>query len=532
VVILRIKQAECALADGRLDEAFDILKAEQVRRHRRGQALAGRLTRALAVRGRSHLDAGRIEQALNDCNKADKLGGNLAEITELREAICHAIALKQQNHNRRSRKLACAREHIDNGWLSAGERILAGSVCGGGADELREEAAAMRLQVEAAVAKAEEALGRNDLEAAVAILKKTDPAHRQNSGLRAAIARTTALGRERIVEHLNNGRGDPAHSVLKVIEPLGSGSVEFTELAGTVNQCLRAAELAAAEPRKALRILERLKTLLPAATWINDAVAQARQAAEALEALAAGPLGLLACGRADSGELADGGEQGDELPGVVRDAEKRYFAAGQLLETAAGTRLPSEFVLQIDGVGSFLVLQDDSVTVGPISSSARPVLGLLTDPHTPAATIERTDGDYFIRSQDPIHVNDRPATEKLLDDGDTIALSERCRLRFGLPNAASTTATLVLSTGRFPRADINRVILVDKDILVGPGASNHIRADRCNKEVTLIVRDKRLFCKTDNAVADGTRLGSQTALPMNKQIRIGRLSLVITRVET
>jgi len=530
VVVLRIKQAECALADGRLDEAFEILKAEQVRRHRRGQDLAGRLARALAVRGTSHLDAGRIQQALNDCNKADRLAGNLAEITELREAICCAVDLKQQNHNRHRRRLARARAHIDEGRLSAGEEILTGSVRSAGADHLREEVAAMRLQVDAAAAKAEEALGRDDLEAAVAILKNTEPAHRQNGRLNTAVSRTTALGRQQIAEHLKKGRIDVAHSVLKLIEPLVSGSIEFTELGRMVNQCLRAAELAATEPRKAVQILERLKPLLPTASWINDAVAQAKQAAGALDALAAGPLGLVACDTADSGDVA-GREPVNEPPHVARHAEKHNFAADRMSESAGRTRLPSEFVLQVDGVGSFLVLQDQSVTVGPISSSARPVLGLLTDPHTPAAAIERTDGDYFIRSQDPIQVNDRPATEKLLDDGDTIALSERCRLRFGLPNAASTTATLVLSTGRLPRADINGVILVDKDILVGPGAGNHIRADRCNKNVTLAVRDKRLFCKAHTAAVNGRSLGAQTALPMNTQIKIDRLSLVITKLE-
>ena len=87
MLIVRIKQAQCALADGRLDEAYEIVKAEDVRRHRRGQKLVGKLARALAKRGQDNLVADRLQQALMDCNKAEKLAGNLQQIVQLRQAI-------------------------------------------------------------------------------------------------------------------------------------------------------------------------------------------------------------------------------------------------------------------------------------------------------------------------------------------------------------------------------------------------------------------------------------------------------------
>ena len=48
MLILRIKQAEHALADGRLDEAYDIVAAREkdLRGNRGGQELAGELARA------------------------------------------------------------------------------------------------------------------------------------------------------------------------------------------------------------------------------------------------------------------------------------------------------------------------------------------------------------------------------------------------------------------------------------------------------------------------------------------------------
>jgi len=57
VLILRLKQAESAIADGRLDEAFNIVQSEEIKQHRRGQKLIGRLARAFAKRGKENLDS-------------------------------------------------------------------------------------------------------------------------------------------------------------------------------------------------------------------------------------------------------------------------------------------------------------------------------------------------------------------------------------------------------------------------------------------------------------------------------------------
>jgi len=88
VLFLRLKQAASAIADGRLDEAFDIVQPEDIRQHHRGQKLIGRLARALARRGQENLEAERIQLALVDCNKAEKLAGNTSDVAKLRSAIC------------------------------------------------------------------------------------------------------------------------------------------------------------------------------------------------------------------------------------------------------------------------------------------------------------------------------------------------------------------------------------------------------------------------------------------------------------
>jgi hypothetical protein len=156
----------------------------------------------------------------------------------------------------------------------------------------------------------------------------------------------------------------------------------------------------------------------------------------------------------------------------------------------------------------------------------------MADPNLPVMTIERADDDYFARSTKTIYVNDSPITEKLLADGDRIALSNRCRMKFNLPNPASTTAVVDLSTARLGRADIRQVILMDREILIGPAASDHIRSGLLDETVTLFARNGGLFCRAKGRMSvDDRTFGSRTALAVGKQIRIGRISLVLTELE-
>jgi len=124
VLILRIKQAEIALADGRLDEAFEIVRSEHVRNHYRGQKLISRLSAALAKRGRDNFEAERIQDALADCSKAEKLAGNTDEVANLRSDICSRMEEKRLREQHCSLNLAQAKRNIQAGWISAGEKIL------------------------------------------------------------------------------------------------------------------------------------------------------------------------------------------------------------------------------------------------------------------------------------------------------------------------------------------------------------------------------------------------------------------------
>jgi tetratricopeptide (TPR) repeat protein len=552
VLILRIRQAECALADGRLDEAFEIAQDQEVRRHHHGQRLIGRLARALIQRGQESLAAERFQPALADCNKAEKLGGNLPEITRLRAAVCDAIIKDQQAQQQEALRVAQAQQQIENGWLSVGGRILEEADRDNGRVGLvRQELAAARLRTDDAVAKAQQALEQGDLEGAIEIALGARLGQCKGGTAGELLRQIRSQGIQRVRAELEQGRIDRAQSFLQRLMPLVRDGTEVAELTEALAWCRQAAQqVAAGQPGAALPLLRKVKVVCPSARWLDTALADAKRAAEAYEELGAGPLGLTAA-QAAGNATGGRGPQTPNLPlgdpSVKAEGLGEGFAASEpaqrqaLLDAAArrnptpenseGADMPSRFVLQLDGIGSFIVFRQSRVTIGPISSSARPMLALMADPNLPTVSIERMEGDYFVRCPSPVEVNGRAVTEKLLADGDRIALSPRCQVRFHLPNPASTTAVLTVSGARLSRPDVKHVILMDRDILIGPFANDHIRTEKMAEPVALFAQNGRLLCRAKESIlVDGRGFDPNVGLGMDRHIEIGRISMVVARL--
>jgi len=531
VLILRLKQAASAIADGRLDEAFDIVQSKDIREHRRGQKLISQLALAFAKRGRENLEAERIQLALVDCNKAEKLAGNTEDVAKLRSGICSEMEQKRLRSRHRSLKVAQARQHIQDGWISAGEEILkdAGDQ-DGQAGIVLQQAAVARLHTSEAIAKAEKALQRNDLDVAIDFVLKAGTAGSQNEQVIELISKIRSLATRQIKENFDSGRLDLANSLWQRVSPITDGCSEMSELGSALSQCSKAAEyVAAGRPREAVNLLRKVKLTCPSAKWLGAVTEQSRQAAELLDELAASPLGLDITRRQD---MEEGIQHTDNEAQNLSKGQQQEIPNGRSSDNRTESPIPSKFVLQIDGIGSFYVLQDASITVGPISSSARPTVGLMVDPNLPAITIERSEDDYFIRSSNPVRVNDSATTNKLLVDSDRINLSPRCRMKFNIPNPASTTATLSIPSARLGRADVRRIILMDRDILIGPTEGSHILAESLDETIALYTQNGRLLCRAkDKILVDDKTVSSMASLPVNKQIRIGQISLVLTELK-
>ena len=307
MLILQLRQSEVALADGRLDEVFQLVAVNPIASHRRGQRLITRLVDALVRRGGQHLTDKHFSEALADCEKAGKLAGNQPKIVSLREA---ALA----------------------GWTA----------------EQKERRAAGRVDV------------------------------------------------------------------------------------------------------------------------------------------------------ADSPQTAAAAMQRDEL-------------------------LPSRFVLHADAVGSFLVLRQPVVTIGPISGSIAADIALIAEPGLPALSVERVDDDYFLRTGNS-------GKGKLLASGDRLELSPRCRLKFSVPSQVSTTAVLDLSGAKLPRVEIRRVILMDQDLIIGPNSASHIQASGMKESMVLHVRQGRLYCQTHlPLMVDDEAADLKVPRPMGVSVKTDGLSFAVAR---
>ena len=70
LTLVRLKAAENALKDGRLDEAYRLATAEDLRDHRRAQKVLVKAAKKFVARAKAHFDAGLYDRGLADLDKA------------------------------------------------------------------------------------------------------------------------------------------------------------------------------------------------------------------------------------------------------------------------------------------------------------------------------------------------------------------------------------------------------------------------------------------------------------------------------
>jgi hypothetical protein len=511
VLFLRIKQCETALAGGRLDEAFELAKADDVRAHRRGQDLVDGLVKALVERGRGHLAAGRISAARADCDKAARLGGNLADVGQLRFAVDRADAARRDRDGAHEHAIANARRLMAQGQFTVVHEVLGAVEGDGRVDAMRADVVSRKAAVERAVARATEALKRDDWQGAIDQVVRTrslSPAAPEVRELSRRIARRVA---EEVNELVETGRIDAAEIALDRSERLADTDVNLASLRRGVARCQAAAQcVRGGKFAEAQEILRGLGVVWPRAKWIETSIRNLTGVGEALEVVRSGPLGLVTSSqRMRSHEVT-----------TLAGGHTPRLAMPKLSPQTSEPSSSEKFTLQVDGVGSFLVFRASLLKVGPVSGGARPDVGLMTDAGTPTVTIARSDDDYFLQSAVPVSVNDKAVRSKLLCDGDRIALGPRCRIAFRRPNAASASAVLEISGARLGRGDVRHVILMDREIILGDASSAHVWTRELKGPAVLLADGGRLSLKSEGRLVD---------VVAGEHVRVGSLGFVVTQ---
>lgn len=517
MLMVRLKQCECALSDGLLDEAYDLAVQPDLRGHRRGQHLIEKLVKAFVERGRQHLAAGRLLQASIDSEKAGRLGGNLGTVAQLRMAIKNALQSEDRANQEFGKVLGDARRNMDQGQLSVAEKMLAAiDTSDARVDGFKQDIAGRRLAIEAGLKKASEALAAGNWEAAIDFIAPLRRGCTQDAGLRKLCGEIRDhLARETIAA-FEAGRLNVVAGLLAGLDRLPIQSVDTDNLRATLNQCRMAyAAIENGQPHDAEAVLRRLCSLWPKATWLAAAADRTKELGAALSVIRSSPLSLVAMASDRTNQTSPTTSPAVAAPPHIPQPN---------------VMTPGSFCLHVDGIGSFQVFTSSSITIGPIGSSRAVDVPLMLDVGVPVVTISRSDEDYFLKAARPVVVNDQQAVNKLLNSGDRIGLGSRCRVTFRRPSAASTTAVLDLSGTRLSNSNVRTVLLMDREIIIGPGSSAHIRADDLPAPLVLQRRGDGLFCRsTTEMTVNEKPVGLAAEVPLGAHVSVGSLRFVVVR---
>jgi hypothetical protein len=207
-------------------------------------------------------------------------------------------------------------------------------------------------------------------------------------------------------------------------------------------------------------------------------------------------------------------------------------AAGRAALPAAPAPHP-KLLLWVDGVGTFLLLRSDRVSIGRAGGSSHPDIALAADIASRHVDILRIDEDYFVvAAEEPVAVDGRPTQRKLLASGECIDLGPRCRIKFEVPTPLSATAVLSLHRGQRVHGDVRKVLLVKDHLIIGPEGKSHVelgaRAQKAEK-IVLSFEANRVVCRSrDDIFMNGAPLGNEAQVSLGTRFQVGDVTFTLT----
>ena len=199
------------------------------------------------------------------------------------------------------------------------------------------------------------------------------------------------------------------------------------------------------------------------------------------------------------------------MPGLT---DTRPMTASRPLPAEPSSTSESRQLLWIDGVGGFLLLTGQAVSIGgPTSPDAD--IQLLASLSRRHATIHRDDGGYLLEPHGPTRVNQRQAAEWTeLTDGADITLGNTVQLGFHRPTVLSGSARLSFQRDHRPSHSLDGVVLVADTCLLGPGRDCHIRCPEWEDSVILIPRDRQWLVRSPRVALEvnGRRLRGESEI--------------------
>ena len=516
LVYVRLRAAEKALRDGRLDEAFRLAMAPDLREHHRGKSVLASLTEQFLARAREHYRADRCAEALMDLDRAEAGAVMPEAIAELRAQVQTVAAELKRQEAAKHDRVEAARRRIEGGSLAAGRRILEQAGEHDHAAKELKQAADHRADDALELARqADKLAAQGQLAAAAERIRRAKALDTHQDAVVSAETRlcTTVLDRARaaIVE----GRIGRAADELECLGKLGDKSPAGRELFDVLALARQAGDAVRtnryAEARRHVMSLQRL---LPKARWLDGAVGCLRKLEELHTEMLAGPLG----------------EAGDAtMPYVKATAGEPAALDETVALPKAGAAVGSaadRLLLLVDDGGSFLLLRGAQVSIGRSASTSPADIPVVSDIAERQANVSRVDDGYFLFSAKDVEVGGRPTKHQLLRDGDRIVLGRKAKFTFRCPSRQSTTAVLEASeTTKLPH-DVRRVVLFDRHATMGRGPTVHVPCRHAGTTLILFERDGSLWVRAKN---DGHVDTAAQELKLGEPMELAGASFVLER---
>ncbi len=430
---LKLREAEQALKDGRLDEAGERISDAELQQYLPAKRLLGRVARQIAKRGRARVAQGETSAAWKDWETAMRLQAEDKQVDVLRQELIEAVLIEAET------------------FLAAGEFELAMSRL----DDLLER----------------------------------QPVHSQASILRQVVLKM--IEAKQLARYGKLSVADTmlaeAIALRKDIPAIGERRKLYQAVANDIRKWTR--KLHEALAREAWTdVLEAAEAILdrcPEHTPARDARRQAWNAVGTKtsdDARAHRPRAHQAGPEVVSVEIAD-----DNRPAV----------AAAVMADASSDVSPQRFFLWIDAVGGYLVCGHDTVVIGqpdPTGGVDIPILGDLSRRH---AVIRRVGEGYLLDPLRRVRVNDQETgSATSLVDGTVIELSEGVKIRFRRPHPLSATARLEFISGHRTQPTADGVLLFAESLVMGPSSKSHVVCPGWPHEVMLYRQGDELCCRS------------------------------------
>ena len=474
---LQLREARLAVADGRWDEAAEMLASESLREFLPAKRLSQQLAGQFVARARQRMEIGQSTAGWRDLDRAARLGVGESEVGGVR-------------HEQTRRRLEQAVEMLARGDAAAARQALE------------------RME--------HRRLGGDDRRTWQGISQ-----HIENANLRASKGDLPAA-----MEALEQAKRllpvDGSSGVGRFLQERLTNLREASAAQHALDARLHAA-LAAASWTEVLAAAEALLELAPQHSAARQAQQKAWQAVgmEVTQAHYPSPAA-----RARRWPW-----QAPNKSQLLAASTRQHARSGQadtVTERTSGKRI----VAWIDSVGGFLVCMGDEIVLGQPSAEGGvdvPILGDLSRRH---AVIRRDREAYVLTPLHRTAVDGRGVTEPtVLRDKSVIKLGDGVELRFRKPHALSATAVLEIISHHRTEPAVDGIVLMSESCILGPQSHSHVRCRGWSGDLVLFRRGDELMCRTQAPVEiDGQTCVGQAAIAANCRIESDEFGLSLEEI--